>query len=175
LIERGANVVPSSYLEFMITAAGAAGAMIGLLFVAVSLRTDTVFGPTAPPKARTLAGSSFTSLVNAFSLSLLAIVPSTNIGFGMVILAVTCFWATWTLHRRTIKEFPQWRLLLLSCLSYLLQFTGGVALIARPHTTWIVNGLCYVIFASFVIALTRAWDLIQGEASTRLHPELREH
>ncbi len=73
-------MVPSSYLEFMITAARAAGATIGLLFVAVSLRTEAVFGPTAPSKARTLAGSSFTGLVNAFSLSLLAIVPSTNNG-----------------------------------------------------------------------------------------------
>jgi hypothetical protein len=167
-------VVPSSYLEFMITAAGAAGAMIGLLFVAVSLRTDTVFGPTAPPKARTLAGSSFTGLVNAFSLSLLAIIPSTNIGVAMIVLAGLCSGATWTLHRRTIQQFPQWRLLILSCVTYVVQLVGGVALLVRPHTTAIVNGLCYVIFASFVIALTRAWDLIQGEASTRLHPELRD-
>ncbi|MGH3733085.1 MAG: hypothetical protein ACRDVC_06900 [Acidimicrobiales bacterium] len=26
----------------------------------------------------------------------------------------------------------------------------GVTLAARPPETWIVNGLCYVIFASFV-------------------------
>jgi hypothetical protein len=166
-------VVPSSYLEFMITAAGAAAAMIGLLFVAVSLRTDMVFGPTAPPKARTLAGSSFVSLVNAFSLALLAIVPLTNIGVAMVILSAICLYSTWRLHARTLKQNPQFQLLFLSVLTYLAQFAGGVALLARPHTTWIVNGLCYVIFASFVIALTRAWDLIQGEASTRLHPEKR--
>jgi hypothetical protein len=51
----------------------------------------------------------------------------------------------------------------LSTLNYLAQFAGGVALIARPHTSWIVNGLCYIIFASFVIALTRAWALIKAE------------
>jgi len=157
----------------MITAAGAAGAMIGLLFVAVSLRTDIVFGPTAPPKARTLAGSSFTGLVNAFSLSLLAIVPNTNIGFGMIILAVMCTFGTWRLHARTIKQDPQYELLVLSFITYLAQFAGGVALVVHHHLNWIVNGLCYVIFVSFVIALTRAWSLIQGEASTRLHPENR--
>ncbi len=81
-------MVPRSYIEFMITSAGAAGAMIGLLFVAISLRTDIVFGEKSSAKVKTLAGSSFTGLVNAFSLALLAIVPSTNIGVGMVMLAL---------------------------------------------------------------------------------------
>ena len=166
-------MVPASYMEFMITAAGAAGAMIGLLFVAVSLRTEAVFGPSAPPKARTLAGSSFTGLVNAFSISLLAIVPKTNIGVAMILLSLVCLYSTWTLQARTLQQNPQYELLVLSCLTYVAQFSGGVALLARPHLTWIVNGLCYVIFASFVIALTRAWSLIQGEASTRLYPENR--
>ncbi len=163
-------MVPSSYLEFMITAAGAAGAMIGLLFVAVSLRTDAIFGPTAAPKARTLAGSSFTGLVNAFSLSLLAIVPSTNIGVGMVVLSSLCVYATWRLHARAVGGDPQYELLIVSALTYAAQLAGGIALIARPHLSWIVNGLCYVIFASFVLALSRAWSLIQGEASQRIYP-----
>src|ERR1700691_2559170 len=93
-------VVPRSYLEFMITSAGAAGAMIGLLFVAISLRSELVFGPNAPGKVKTLASSSFTSLVNAFSLAMLAIVPGTNIGVGMAILAVLCLYNTWSLHSK---------------------------------------------------------------------------
>lgn len=158
-------MVPSSYLEFMITSAGAAGAMIGLLFVAISLRSDIVFGENAPAKVKTLAGSSFTGLVNAFSLSLLAIIPSTNIGVGMAILAVVCLSSTWRLHSRALGQ-TQYRLLALTTLTYVAQFAGGVTLIARPHSSWIVNGLSYVIFASFVISLTRAWQLIQAESPT---------
>ena len=30
-----------------------------------------------------------------------------------------------------------------------------------------MNGLCYVIFASFIIALTRAWALIRGDVAGR--------
>lgn len=93
-------MVPRSYLEFMITSAGAAGAMIGLLFVAISLRSDLVFGVNAPRKVKTLASSSFTGLVNAFSLAMLAIVPGTNIGVGMIILAVFCLYTTWNLHAK---------------------------------------------------------------------------
>ena len=31
---------------------------------------------------------------------------------------------------------------------------------------WIVESLCYVIFASFVIALTRAWTFITSDVTT---------
>jgi hypothetical protein len=163
-------VVPRSYLEFMITAAGAAGAMIGLLFVAVSLRTELVFGKDAPQKARTLASSSFTSLVNAFSLSINAIVPQTNIGYAMCILAVICLYNTLNLHLRTFGVSTQWRVLVVSVLNYLAELAGGITLLARPREHWIVNGLCYVIFASFIIALNRAWLLIKSESA--LDPSL---
>jgi hypothetical protein len=40
---------------------------------------------------------------------------------------------------------------------------GGITLTVHQHEVWIVNGLCYVIFASFIIALNRAWALIKSE------------
>jgi hypothetical protein len=40
-------MVPAGYLDFLIAASREAGAMIGLLFVVVSLRSDLVFGPNA--------------------------------------------------------------------------------------------------------------------------------
>jgi hypothetical protein len=159
-------VVPSSYREFMITSAGAAGALIGLLFVVISLRSSYVFGPKARTRVRALAGSCFTGLVNAFSLSLLAIIPNTNIGRAMIVLAVACLYNTLKLHHQLANVEKQYRILIVSCLTYLCQGVGGVALLVRPHTVWIVNGLCYVIFASFALALYRAWMLIQAEAPT---------
>jgi hypothetical protein len=156
-------VVPRSYLEFMITSAGAAGAMIGLLFVAISLRSELVFGPNAPPKVKTLASSSFTSLVNAFALAILAIIPSTNIGVGMVVLAVLCLYNTWVLHAKNNFANAQIRVLIVTTINYVAEFAGGVTLMVHQNEQWIVNGLCYVIFASFIIALNRAWALIKTE------------
>jgi hypothetical protein len=154
-------VVPASYLKFMITSASAAGAMIGLLFVVISLRTDIVFGPHASTRVRALATSSFIGLVNAFAISIIAVVPQTNIGFAMAILAFVGLRGTIKLHRTFRSSEAQYRVLLISSLTYATQFVGGVTLIIRPHIVWIVNGTCYVIFASFIIALDRAWDLIQ--------------
>jgi hypothetical protein len=160
-------MVPHSFMEYMITCAGAAGAMIGLLFVAISLRSDLVFGSKAPDKVKTLAGSSFTSLVNAFSLSILAIIPNTNIGRGMIFLSVFCLINTWRLHARS-RRFKNQRLaFVVSTLNYLFELAGGITLLVRPDEQWIVDALCYVIFASFVIALNRTWTLIQSETVTK--------
>jgi len=165
-------VVPSSYLTFMITSAGAAGAMIGLLFVAISLRSSIVFGTNASAKACALAASGFTGLVNAFSLSLLAIIPKTNVGAPMVVLAMLCFYNTLRLHQTMTRVDLQYRVLIVSALTYVAQFLGGVTLLVRPHSTWIINGLCYVICLSFAISLTRAWSLLQGEIETESSDEL---
>ena len=98
-------MVPWSYLEFMITSAGAAGAMIGL-FSSLSRCDRTWSLATTLPKVKTLAASSFTGLVNAFSLAMLAIVPATNIGVGMVVLAVICLYSTLELHVKALRRRP---------------------------------------------------------------------
>jgi hypothetical protein len=45
-------MVPSAYDAYFASLATAAAALIGLLFVAVSVRDDTIFGPHAMPAAK---------------------------------------------------------------------------------------------------------------------------
>lgn len=116
----------------MITSAGAAGVKIGLLLVAISLRSDLVFGSKAPDKVKTLSGSSFTSLVHAFSLSILAIVPQTNIGRGMIFLSVFCLINTWRPHAKARHFKNQTLALIASTLNYLCELAGGITLV-RPR------------------------------------------
>ena len=58
------------------------------LFVAVALRPDALFGAGASHTGRIRAGSAFTGLVNAFFISLIALIPNTNVGDTAVILGV---------------------------------------------------------------------------------------
>jgi hypothetical protein len=46
-------MVPATDLSFFTDSAAAAGALIGLLFVAIWLRTDSIFGDNAPAGWRT--------------------------------------------------------------------------------------------------------------------------
>jgi hypothetical protein len=68
-------LIPADFTSYFTAAAAAAGVLIGLLFVAVSLRPETVFGDRAMPAAKAQAGSAFTSLVNSFFVSLVALIP----------------------------------------------------------------------------------------------------
>ena len=58
-------------------------------------------------------------------------------------------------------------MLAFSTATYLYEFAAGVVLLARPHELWIIESLCYVIFASFVLALNRAWTFIRAMSRRR--------
>jgi hypothetical protein len=96
-------VVPSSIVGYFAATAAAAGALIGLRFVTVSLHPDLIFGDQAAPRARRLAESSFIGLVNTFFLSLVALIPHTDIGYPAAILAALSFYTTLTRHLRKEK------------------------------------------------------------------------
>jgi ABC-type phosphate transport system permease subunit len=91
-------MVPDDFVAFFATAATAAGALIGLLFVAASLRPETVLGKNAPPAARAVAGSAFTALVNSFFVSLIACIPGTRLGYTAAVMALISLWGTLRTH-----------------------------------------------------------------------------
>jgi hypothetical protein len=65
-------VVPDSFTGYFAGAATAAGALIGLLFVAVSLRPEAVLGAGASAKAQAVASPGRQSLVYAIAYLLVA-------------------------------------------------------------------------------------------------------
>lgn len=127
-------MVPAEFTGYFTAAAAAAGVLIGLLFVAVSLRPETVFGESAPPGARAQAGSAFISLV--------------SIG---------------RLHRPVPRQDIQALLLALGVGTYLYQLIVGVLLVTSPKDRGQVFSLAYLAIASFAVALSRAWSLVQGK------------
>ena len=54
------GMVPGVYDAYLAAMATAAAALIGLLFVAVSVRDYTIFGPNAMPGGEALAITAFT-------------------------------------------------------------------------------------------------------------------
>jgi hypothetical protein len=155
-------VVPDSFIGFFTGAATAAAALIGLLFVAVSLRPEAVLGKGAPAKAQAIAGSAFTALVNGFFVSLIALIPGTNLGYTAVIMAVVSLSSTFRLHRGLGKGDSAVSQLALALAAYLTQLVAGAFLIARPGDQALVETIAYVVVAAFAAALGRAWSLMQG-------------
>jgi len=156
-------VVPGDFIDYFAAAGTAAGTLIGLLFVAVSLRPESVLGAGAPPAARAVAGSAFIALVNSFFVSLVAVIPHTSLGYVAAIMALLSLLYTLRLHRDLAGSPPSWRQLLLAVATYCGQFGVGTALAIRPHDRELVDVVAYLLISSFAVGLVRAWSLMQGQ------------
>ena len=155
-------MVPAEFTGYFTAAAAAAGVLIGLLFVAVSLRPETVFGEGASAAARAQAGSAFISLVNTFFIALVALIPQANLGEVAVIMGVVSLISIARLHRRVPRQEIQVVLLFLGVGTYLYQLIVGALLLASPKDRGQVFSMAYLAIASFAVALSRAWSLVQG-------------
>lgn len=154
-------MIPPAYIGYFTAAATAAGVLIGLLFVAISLRSETIFGPKAMPGGEPLAITAFTGLVNAFFVSILALIPHNNVGFAAVIMSVLSLISLLRLNKRL---FVRRRAVTfgLTLVAYAGQLALGVVLLSRPHDSSQVDNLSYIIFFSMAVALQRAWALMRG-------------
>jgi hypothetical protein len=160
-------VVPDDFSGYFAAAAAAAGALIGLLFVAVSLRPDDIFGDATPGGGRALASSSFTGLVNGFFLSMAALIPGNNLGICAVILAVFSLSSTVRLHRSVGTAWSSVLTSVFSVAIFVVQLGAGIGLMARPHEDRFVKVLAWVTITSLTVALLRAWSLLQGKTAPR--------
>ena len=159
-------MVPSGLVGYFAAATAAAGALIGLLFVAISLKPDDIFGESAQANTRRLAKSSFTALVNAFFVSLIAIIPGTDLGYVAAIMAVLSLYSTFALRVR-LTDASNLGVLVFAALIYLGQLGMGIALIVVRSDTDLVYKLAYLTVAAFAIALARAWALMTGPSSAK--------
>ena len=155
-------MVPDDFTGYFAAAATAAGALIGLLFVAASLRPETVLGRDAPPAARAIAGSAFTALVNSFFVSLIALIPNTRLGYTATIMALISLWSTLRLHGQVPRRDAHVLQLSLALVANLGQLGVGVASIFSPGTSGYVVAVAYQLVASCVVGPRRDWSLLQG-------------
>jgi hypothetical protein len=156
-------VVPSDFSNFFVAASQAAGALIGLLFVVIALKPGKIIGPRAEPVSRRLAASSFTGLVNAFFVSMLAIIPGENLGIGAVVMAVLSLYHTLRLHlgRQAARHVV---VFMLSVLAYGTELAVAILFILNPRDTDLVSDLTFVLIGCFSVALGRAWQLMESTA-----------
>jgi hypothetical protein len=163
-------VVPSEFVSFFIASTGAAAALVGLLFVAVSLAPEQIVTRRAPAERRAVSGSAFTALLNAFFISLAALVPHFN--FGTLIVPFSCVsllssllqaWSLLRLHKGWQSFLRRAFLALLSIGLYGVELRQGVGLITDPTQVAFVYGMLFVLLGAFALGLTRAWELLGAQ------------
>ena len=151
----------SDYFNFMTVSTGAAAALIGLLFVSISLRYNEIFGANGSSNAKRLASASFTGLANAFSLSLFAIIPNSSMGIAVILMSLFAMRNS-ALQLKEITAHKA-RVAIPILIFYFAEFVVGVGLLFQNSKTHLYTLLCYLIFTSFIISLSRSWTLLSGE------------
>ena len=155
-------MVPPDLTGFLSATAAAAGTLIGLLFVAISLRPHEVLGSRADVETRRIAESAFTALVSAFFVSLSGLIPHTNIGFAAAVLGGLGIIAT--VRRRPRGGRSRWLVSVFSLAAYAAELFIGIEAIVNPTDTQWPDNLSGVLLAALAVALARAWTLLRGAA-----------
>jgi hypothetical protein len=172
-------VTPSSLHEFFVASAGVAGALIGLLFVAISVEHERLTAEDADQIHRVRAAAALTSFTNAFAISLFALVPFGGLGWtALVVGLIGLFFVVASLLsirrvRRTRPVAMRDALFLLGLAVALgLQLYYAVLLISRSDDVAAAKGIAVLVIVCFLIGISRAWELIGGP-SVGLGSEVR--
>jgi hypothetical protein len=163
-------VVPAEIHDFFVAAASVAGALIGLLFVAISVAAERLARDKAEaPVHRIRAGAALTAFTNALAVSLFALIPGQKIGPTAVAVAGggLTFIAAALLQLVRLRQV-RWSIardvLFLVGLAVMLvfQLLEGIAVIAHPDNPGAVNTIAVLVVVCFLIGIARSWELIGG-------------
>jgi hypothetical protein len=164
--------------EFFAACASVAGALIGLLFVAISVAPERILGPEASDVHGVRAAATLTAFTNALTVVLFGLIPGFNAGNAAVVIAII---GLLFIGGALLRLLPGWRagqvrLLDLTFLAgllvvFVIQLIAGIGLDRHPADRDDLQILCVLVIVCFLIGIERAWGLVGGP-SVRLHHEL---
>jgi len=158
-------VVPVSFHDFFSGCATIAGALIGLLFVAISVSPEKLTGATARTDHQVRAGAAFSALVNTMVIALVALLPGASLGEAGIILAAAGLGTTAglvvVLYREhgTVQRGDATMFLIMFVL-YGLQLANAIKLEAAPHDVGRISDQGVLAIAFFLFGIARAWQLV---------------
>ena len=161
-------MIPQEFITFFAASLTADGALIGLLFVAIAIEPERTFSE-ANPERELAANSAFSALVNAFIVSMLALIPRFEIGWGIVAVAGLALLNTLVqtadkLHRGQRMFNRSLFFTVGGLILYSLEIYYSIQIIRQPRNNLdSLYGLIFVLVAIYGVALTRAWTLLGAD------------
>jgi hypothetical protein len=171
-------VITGAYRDLFAATAGAAAALTGLLFVAMSVGRDRalVRGPLVIRQIR--ASAALLAFTNTLAIALFGLVPGTNIGYPAVTVASIGILFTAAAIRSIVasRASPalvrsQTALIMLLLLICFTELIAGVVVLGNPASSSAVQVIGYAVVSAMLFGIARAWEFI-GERETGIFASL---
>jgi hypothetical protein len=162
-------VTPESFHDFFVASAGVAGALIGLLFVAISVEHERLIAEDADIVHRVRASAALTAFTNSFSVSLFALIPGVELrwpAFAVSVLGLSFVVASLLSLARAHRlqpRGPRGAVFLVGLLvTFVFQMVFALRLISNDKNVVAARGIAILVVVCFLIGIARSWALIGG-------------
>jgi len=154
---------------FFAASAGIAGALIGLLFVAISLRPERVIGPEAKDVYAVRASLSLVAFTNALVVSLFGLIPQFSpagaatvvavLGVGFIVGALVRLMPSVRAAELHLRELG---FLAGLAIAFVVQLVAAIELDVDERDLSSLHTICIVVVVCFLLGIERAWELVGG-------------
>jgi hypothetical protein len=157
--------------DFFLGSASVAGALIGLLFVALSVAGTRLTRVTAGTQLhRIRADAALTAFTNALAVSLFALIPDGSLGWACVAAASTGLLFVCA-SLASLARLPEKHLSIVRdafflagmVVTFIIQLLSGLNVVNEgSHDTSPVETIAIVVIVFFLVGISRAWELVGG-------------
>jgi hypothetical protein len=156
--------------EFFQASASVAGALIGLLFVAISVAPERVLGPDASEVHAVRAAAALTAFTNALTVALFGLVPGRHVGAGAA--TTVAILGLMFIAGCLVRAAPAWHakrirlgdlVFLIGLLGvFVVQLLTAMGLDRRPSDAGDLETICVLVIVCALFGIARSWELVGG-------------